>query len=242
MQFYTLSDCGKRRENNEDFCAAENIKGYDVMMLADGMGGAASGEVASQSAVKTAMLHIRENLKENFEPAQILSVMKEALSRANSEILKLSIQNDEYNGMGTTADICIVDKNTVYTAHIGDSRIYKISEDKISMLTRDHTLMDYLISTGAITPREALTHPQRHMITRALGTVEIIDVDTSISEIKEKDVLLLCSDGLTNMLSDSEIASIIRKSQSPAQAAETLVRRANEEGGNDNITVVVAQK
>lgn len=242
MQFYPLSDCGKRRENNEDFCAAEYIKGYSVMMLADGMGGAASGEVASLGAVKTAMQHIKENLKENSEPAQILAVMRSALSAANSEILSLAKGNKKYSGMGTTADICIADEENAYIAHIGDSRVYKISDNNIECLTRDHTLMEYLISTGAITPEEALTHPQRHMITRALGTVENVDADTCITKIEKGTSLLLCSDGLTNMLSDSEIASIIENAATPKKASETLVQRANEEGGSDNITVIVAKK
>ena len=243
MQFYKLTDCGIRRENNEDFCAAETILGYTVLIVADGMGGHNGGEVASRHAVETVMESIRKNIRKSSDSKEIYEIMRKAISCANSEILEMAQKEETLEGMGTTIDVCIADEVSAHIAHIGDSRVYKIDKDGVvSRITRDHSLIEYMLEAGTITPDEAAEHPQRNMITRALGTEEAVEADVYESPLHEGDILLLCSDGLTNMVSEEEVGLIVTASESVQEAAETLVKRANESGGMDNITVIVAKK
>lgn len=241
MQFYTLTDCGKTRPNNEDFCCAEVISGYTVMILADGMGGRSGGEIASSAAVKTVIEHLRKNLRAYSSEKQIYEAIHAALYYANKNLYNMAAESPYLEGMGTTIDICIAEKSTIYIAHVGDGRVYKISEDgNIQKITRDHSIVEYMLERGEITPQQAAAHPQRHVITRALGTEHTIHADMITENILSTDTLLLCSDGLTNMLSDEKISSIIKQNPLPEDAAQTLVRLANEAGGKDNITVIVA--
>ena len=235
MQFYTLTDCGKTRPNNEDFCCAETISGYTVMILADGMGG------TSSAAVKTVVEHLRNNLRAYSSEKQIFEVIHAALYYANKNLFNMAAESPHLEGMGTTIDICIAEKNTIFIAHVGDGRVYKISQSgDIQKITRDHSIVEYMLERGEITPQQAAAHPQRHVITRALGTEYTIHADMITENILSTDTLLLCSDGLTNMLSDEKISSVIKQNPPLEEAAQTLVRLANEAGGKDNITVIIA--
>ena len=240
MKCYICSDRGRVRENNEDYCCTVMCNGFTVMVLADGMGGYSGGEIASRQAVTTIIEYIRENLMQYSSAKQIEEVMNAALYYANKRVYNRASEAKVLSGMGTTADICIVGEDKVHVAHIGDSRVYVISKDgTITRLTRDHSLVERLVEEGEITPQEAKTHPQRHIITRAVGTGYSITSDKASQIICDTDVVLMCSDGLTNMLSDETIAQIINQTDTLANAADELVSRANEAGGTDNISVIV---
>lgn len=242
MQFYSLTDKGKYRSNNEDFCLAEKVGEYTLLILADGMGGANGGEIASKTAVETVQAHIVEKLKNSPSLAQIPRILSSAIEKANTQIYNLSKSDINYKGMGTTLDICIVSGKSVYIAHIGDSRVYKVtSAGEITRLTKDHSLVEYMIETGALTPEEALNHPQKNIITRALGTTTSTEADIINRPFEESDFLLMCSDGLSNMLDEKSIAEIISGNLSPSEKATSLIDLANDAGGTDNITVILAQ-
>lgn len=240
MQFYSITDCGKQRERNEDFCVAKLIGEYTVLILADGMGGHNGGETASQKAVETVFTFLSDSLREKLLPGQIMLLLGDALEKANSEIFALSKENKRLSGMGTTAEVCIISKGTAYIAHIGDSRVYKITGKKgIRQLTKDHSLVEYMVENGTITAEEASSHPQKNVITRALGIGPKTDADIFFEKLGKNDALLLCSDGLSNMIDEETILKVMSSPVSAEEIAKTLVRLANEAGGTDNITAIV---
>ncbi len=241
MQFYSLTDRGMLRENNEDNCYSGEIGGYTLLVVADGMGGHRGGETASKKAIETVVSGLSNALTQKMLPGQIMLLLSEVLEKANHEIIALSKKDSSLVGMGTTCDICLIAKNTAYIAHIGDSRIYKLTrKGNFTRLTKDHSLVEYMIETGTITKEEALNHPQKNIILRALGTSTETDADVSYEKLSPGDSLLMCSDGLTNMLTEEDICKIISSDNTPEEKAKELVRRANETGGTDNITVVIA--
>ncbi len=243
MQFYTLTDTGLRRTNNEDSCQAKIINGFTVLVLADGMGGANSGEIASSKAIEAVFEVLEKALSKSLSLPEIPRILSKAIDKANTDVHKLSLKDSKNSGMGTTLDICVQAESVVYIAHIGDSRVYKVAKDgSIIKLTKDHSLVEYMLDSGALTPEEAEHHPQKNIITRALGTTVRIEADIFSRTLDDGDRLLLCSDGLTNMLTDDLIASVTSKGLSLSQCAQELVKLANEAGGTDNITVIIAQK
>lgn len=243
VQLYSITDRGKLRENNEDYCMTKEIGNYTLLILADGMGGHKGGETASRKAIEEISAILERDLTEKMLPGQIMLLLSEALESANKEIISLSRSNSKLVGMGTTCDVCVISKNTAYIAHIGDSRVYKIAKKggSIRKLTKDHSLVEYMLETGAITPEEAMNHPQKNVILRALGTTENIEVDILHEKLSSGDVLLMCSDGLTNMLDEGVIAQTVSAENTPEDCAARLVQLANEAGGADNITVVIAR-
>jgi len=243
MQFFSKTDCGKVRTNNEDnYYASEESFGL-LMIVADGMGGHQAGEIASLQAVKTVTEHIKSNITEKAAPNKILDILRTAINKANEDVFTSASSDKKLNGMGTTIDICIIMGSTAYIAHVGDSRVYRISKSgKITQITRDHSLVQHLIENGTITEEEAKIHPQRNIITRALGTGSFVESDTYISKFEDGDNILLCSDGLTSMVADSIISEIIMSENSPEKAVNALIDAANNAGGNDNITAVIARK
>jgi len=241
LQFYSISDRGKQRFNNEDCCVAKSIGQYTVLILADGMGGHSGGEIASSKAIETVLAALQEKLTRPLIPAQIFSLLSSALKSANDSIYELSLSDPTLYGMGTTIDICIISDHNAYIAHIGDSRVYHITSDgKINLVTKDHSLMQYMIEKGELTKEQAQHHPQKNVIIRALGTSQGVQEDTAIIKLSEGDRLLLCSDGLTNMLEEKDICHVVLKNPQPEVAAPELIRRANDAGGDDNITVIIA--
>ena len=241
MQFYSISDRGKQRFNNEDCCVAKSIGRYTVLILADGMGGHSGGEIASSKAIETVLAAFEEKLTRPLIPAQIFSLLSSALKSANDSIYELSLSDPALHGMGTTIDICIISDNNAYIAHIGDSRVYHITHDgKINLVTKDHSLMQYMIEKGELTEEQAQHHPQKNVITRALGTSQGVQEDIATLKLSEGDRLLLCSDGLTNMLEEKVISDVVLQNPQPEVAVPELIRRANDAGGDDNITVIIA--
>jgi len=225
---YTGTDTGRQRRANEDALLAR----APLYVVADGMGGAQAGEVASRIAVEV----FQPGLRDAAEPERALAAL--ALL-ANERIHELSHSNAEQAGMGTTLTAVYVGEHEVAIAHVGDSRAYCLREGELLRLTDDHTLVDELLRQGWLTPEEAVEHPQRSVITRALGPEGAVEVDTRTFQARAGDVYLLCSDGLTTMLSEPEILELLLAHPALHDAGEALIAAANAAGGRDNVTVVL---
>jgi serine/threonine protein phosphatase PrpC/formylglycine-generating enzyme required for sulfatase activity len=240
VRVYARTDTGRVRDNNEDyFDFREPIDERQwredgcLYVVADGVGGSAEGEIASQRAVETALRHYYEETS-GPDPAQRLV---EAVKAANLEIYQL-VQSGEHLKMGTTLVMAALRGDQFTIAHVGDSRAYLVRGDHISQLTEDHSLVWRLYKEGTITHQEMLEHPKRNLLLRSLGHTEDVEVDTTQGELQRGDALVLCSDGLTTYLSDDEIAGVVRTT--PGQAAvDRLIEMANQRGGKDNITVLI---
>jgi PPM family protein phosphatase len=222
------TDVGRQRTANEDSLFVSP----PLFAVADGMGGAKAGEVASAVAVEAV-----ESAPDSSEPAE--AQLAGIVRAANRRIYDLAVADESRRGMGTTLTLAKVHGDEVSLAHVGDSRAYRMREGGLEQLTRDHSLVAELERSGQITAEAAEHHPQRSIITRALGPEPDVDVDTYTLTGREGDVFLICSDGLTSMISDDEVASIVRSAASLDEAAEALVRAANQSGGKDNITVIL---
>jgi len=227
---YAGSDTGRQRRANEDSVLARS----PLFVVADGMGGAQAGEVASRIAVEAFQL----GLADGDEPELALATLAQS---ANARIHELSHANAEQAGMGTTLTAIYVGEDEVAIAHVGDSRAYCLRDGELLRLTDDHSLVDELIRQGRLTPEEALDHPQRSVITRALGPEVVVEVDTRSFRARAGDVLLLCSDGLTTMVGEEQIAATVLAHPRLRDAGEALIAAANEAGGRDNITVVLVR-
>ncbi len=225
---YSATDTGRQRRANEDSLLARS----PLFVVADGMGGAQAGEVASRIAVDV----FEEGLGDTAEPESGLAARAGA---ANARIHELSHSNAEHAGMGTTLTAVYVAPEEVAIAHVGDSRAYRLRAGELVRLTDDHSLVDELMRQGKITPEEAVDHPQRSVITRALGPEPSVEVDTRSYSARAGDVYLLCSDGLTTMLPEERVAELMRSHARLRDAGEALIAAANEAGGRDNITVVL---
>jgi protein phosphatase len=225
---YSVTDTGRQRRANEDSLLTRS----PLFVVADGMGGAQAGEVASRIAIES----FQGGIGEELSPEQELAALAHA---ANARIHELSHSNAEQAGMGTTLTAVYVGPEEVAIAHVGDSRAYCMRDGELLRLTDDHSLVDELMRQGRLTPEEAVEHPQRSVITRALGPEGSVEVDTRSFRARSQDVYLLCSDGLTTMLSEDEIAGLLNANPRLRDAGEALVIAANAAGGRDNITVVL---
>jgi len=241
------SDVGRKRKGNEDalFLNPEQ----KLYVVADGMGGHAAGEVASRVAVDAINEFVtltggNEEITWPFGLDESISYegnrLKTAIRHANRKVLEATRESAEYEGMATTVAAVLVDGDTAHIAHVGDSRIYLWSREGISLLTSDHSWVNEQIQSGVISPEQARSHPLRNVVTRALGGRSDLVVDIQARRMGPGEVLLLCSDGLTTMIGDEDIASILDEAEGDvARAAGALVDEANERGGEDNITVVL---
>ena len=232
------SDIGKKRVRNEDsFRFGQCEDGVVWAVVCDGMGGAAGGNIASALAVKVISEKITSAYNERMRDASIKNLLDSAIAAANIEVYDLAYSRSDLNGMGTTVVAVIVRDNIAYIAHAGDSRAYLVSKDDVKQITVDHSLVQNLVDRGEITPEEAERHPKKNLITRALGVDKRIDVDFSEVDLCENETLILCTDGLSNCVNNKEISEDSKDGQYYA-FADRLVKRANKNGGNDNITVV----
>lgn len=248
MEFITIgaaSHPGLKRSDNQDHYAyywpEEDIaktKGI-LMTVADGMGGPTGGAIASSIAVNTL---ITEYYKTEFSTS-ITESLKNAFLKANQKVMDRGQDDRNLQGMGTTMTAVVMVDNKMYYAHVGDSRGYIISENKISQFTQDHSYVDNLVRAGIISEKEALTHPKRNVITRAIGISSDLKVDVSqhYKILKKGQYVLLCSDGLFKVVSDQEMLNVVSTIQTPIESCNKLLEIANAHGGPDNITVLIAK-
>lgn len=226
------TDIGLQRTTNQD--AVLVCEDLNLCIVADGMGGHNAGEVASSLAVSI----IEDYTRAHVDDEPKLDMIEKAFISANKEVYLKSIKEEECKGMGTTCSLVLVNEREITIGHVGDSRIYLLTEDSIKQLTEDHTLVESLIKRGEITRAAAKNHPKRNMITRALGTSVDIEVDLLTYNVEKNSKVLICSDGLTGRIDDEEILEVINNNTIES-AVESLVDLANVRGGSDNITIVV---
>lgn len=239
MRAFGKSDIGKVRDMNQDsFYISLPEDKVQLFIVADGMGGYKGGEIASKLAVETSKKYIINNIDSvEHDREKILNLLKSAIEYANLVIYEKSKEVPELENMGTTIDICLIIQNKVYIGHVGDSRVYRKRKEFFRKLTTDHSYVQKLVSDGTITKEEAYNHPKKNMLTKALGCSSFVEPDVSVKGFLKDDVLLMCSDGLTNMLRDEEIVKIIN--ENPNEACNRLIDEANHRGGLDNITAVI---
>lgn len=244
MKFAVKTDIGQKRERNEDsYNIIVNKSDTPVsFIIADGMGGHNSGEIASRLAVDFVSNYITSNPDEFSVESEISGKISALITKANDFIIENAKRNEENTGMGTTLIVAIVLNNKVYIGNVGDSRAYLIRNDTIEQITIDHSYIEELLKSGSITKEEAINHPQKNLITRALGSSEDMKADTFSVELQKKDSFLFCTDGLTNMLNDEEILKIITETKEPEQVCQKLIEGSIANGGEDNITVIIIRE
>ena len=241
MKIVARTDVGLLRDNNQDaYAAFELTNSASLAVVCDGMGGAAEGALASSRAVRAIKDRIADKYYDGMSDLSVKSLMISAVENANAEIYELSLTDEKYNGMGTTVVAAIIANSYVYIAHAGDSRAYKISCGDVLQMTTDHSVVQRMIENGQITKEEAKDHPDKHIITRALGVDESIKVDFAQETFDDGDILILCSDGLTNYVGAEDILRLTEDGHY-YDYANRLVDLANQNGGGDNITVVAVQ-
>ncbi|MBO5059689.1 MAG: Stp1/IreP family PP2C-type Ser/Thr phosphatase [Clostridia bacterium] len=235
MRMGACSDMGRVRKINEDSYFSYQNENLVGGMVADGMGGYKAGEVASRMTTMIVKDHIIRKFNPDMDYVELGEMIRRAFIEANSEIYEYSRHHEEAAGMGTTASMAFVYRNKLIVVHVGDSRVYTISEDSINQVTTDHSFVQELLRRGRITSDDAKNHPQKNLITRAIGTEPSIKVDVSIRDYNG-EVVFISSDGLTNLVSDAQIMSIINENEDLQEGVDALVLLANKKGGNDNIT------
>lgn len=239
MQCWGATDRGIVRNVNQDYFIANAIAELDIviMVICDGMGGANAGHIASRYAANCFYDEIRANIRADMDDTYIKKIMTIAMNKANTFVFDMSIKEPEFNGMGTTLVASLSANKKTYIINIGDSRAYAILEDKIIQITRDHSLVAEMIKSGKITEVEAQNHPQKNYITRAVGVEKEILSDIFI--IDNKLGILLCSDGVSNMILDDELYNIIEKNENLENLCKNIIDAANKNGGKDNISCAV---
>lgn len=238
LRSYATTDIGRKRQLNQDFIYLSEVPVGNlpnVFIVADGMGGHNAGDYASRYAVETLVEEIEISFEKN--PVKILG---RAIDRANRMIRQRAREDISYSGMGTTMVIATFIGRYLEVANVGDSRLYVIS-DRIRQITQDHSLVEEMVRMGGIDRASARNHPDKNIITRAIGAEESIDIDFFHVGLSKGDIVLMCSDGLTNMLEDEEIRMILNGQRDIVEKAEQLVKAANNNGGKDNIAVVLIE-
>jgi len=239
VKAFSITDIGKERELNQDFAyVSEDRIGNlpNVFIVADGMGGHNAGDYASHLAVDT----IIKEIKNSFEQSPV-KILQNAISTANDELIKMASDNIKLNGMGTTLVACCVIGRFLQVANVGDSRLYLINQNEIKQITRDHSLVEEMVRMGGIDRETAKNHLDKNVITRAVGAEDKVDIDFFQVELQNGDTILMCSDGLTNMVEDREIQNIVTKDGDIEEKAKNLIDAANAHGGKDNIAVIIIE-
>lgn len=239
MEVFSKSDIGLVRTSNQDDCRFGVFSPCCAWaVVCDGMGGANGGNVASATAVDVISEQIQQLYDEKLSKEQLVTLLTDIVQRANAQVFDMSISNPELEGMGTTCEFVFVKDRTVHVVHVGDSRTYAIRGGKIKQLTEDHSIVQEMVRRGEITPEEAIKHPNKNIITRALGIRPEVNIDYIEANFTYGDVLLLCTDGLTNCVSTGDIVKIVHENRGE-DMTNKLVDKAKEGGGSDNITVTV---
>ncbi|GAB4090189.1 PP2C family serine/threonine-protein phosphatase [Hydrogenophaga soli] len=242
FEFSSATDPGRVRENNEDAVAFDEVSG--VAVLADGMGGYNAGEIASAMAVtyvRTEASHWLQGVGARAADEDVRRALEQCVARANLSIYNAAMANTQYSGMGTTIVAGVFDPRRVILAHVGDSRCYLLREGRLTQLTRDHSLLQEQIDAGLISLEQAKVATHKNLVTRALGVDTSVQVDVQQHLPREGDLYLMCSDGLTDMVDDSEIQALLTVPGTLQDQAHALVREANGAGGRDNISVLLVQ-
>ena len=239
IKAYAKSDTGKVREINEDaFYISNSLDQVQLYMLADGMGGYKGGEIASKLAIESAKNYIENNFKEiEKDKESIIQLIGSSMEYANMVVYEKSREKKELAGMGTTLEICLIYNNRVFIGHVGDSRVYRIRKEFMRKLTQDHSYVQKLVKDGTITQEEAAHHPQKNMLMKALGCNAFVEPDVMVKGFLKDDILIMNSDGLSNLVSQEEMFKAAKKNIE--QATKDLVQMANDNGGYDNITIVI---
>jgi len=242
LEFFYVTDTGRARRNNEDSVALD--ESAQIAVLADGMGGYNAGEVASQMAstrVRNELLARLKPLGDEPGDAEVRTAMLDAVDIANREVFDAAHATPEYSGMGTTLVVAVYRGARLWLGHIGDSRAYRFRAGHLEQITRDHSLLQEQIDAGLITAEQATHSMHKNLVTRAVGVDEVVDLEIHDHPVELGDVLLMCSDGLSDMLSDEQIAQLLRTNDSLAAAGSMLIQAANVAGGRDNIAVILAR-
>ncbi len=239
MKIYGKTDIGLIRENNQDAYEFGYFDNGDCWaIVCDGMGGVSGGQVASAICVEKVSEALKRGYRNKMSVSSAKNLLTTAINAANSAIFKQSQENLEFKGMGTTVVAVLVLGNLCVIAHVGDSRAYILNEE-IKQITKDHSFVQLLIDTGKITEEEAKAHPDRNIITRAVGIEHVVDVEIDIVDINDSDKLLICTDGLNGYVPDADILNVVNEYS--GSSTEKLVETANIAGGRDNVTVVIVQ-
>lgn len=242
MQYYGMTDIGMHRKENQDRIEVpKENSNLNLFIIADGMGGANAGGVASQMAIEYVKNAILDGIEDTeYEREKIESLLKKAIIDANNYVYNKSKLKPEYEGMGTTISVALVIKNKVYIGHIGDSRIYRIRKHIMRQLTKDHSYVQELLNNKTITKEEAENHPQKNILLKVLGCELDVEPDIMVKGFMKDDILLLCSDGLTNMLSKDEIYDMISEGKNNLKdTCNSLISHSKGNGGYDNISVIL---
>ncbi len=238
LKTFSMTDIGRKRKLNQDYVfTCENPLGNlpNLFVVADGMGGHNAGDFASRHTVEVIVRTVQDS--QETEPVRII---EQAIVNANASIRKKSEEEEALRGMGTTVVVATIIGKCMYVANVGDSRLY-LMDQEIHQITRDHSLVEEMVRIGEIDRESARNHPDKNIITRAIGAAEQIDVDFFEIDLKTGDTVLMCTDGLTNMLEDGDIRKIMKGQRDVAGKAEELIKAANNNGGKDNIAVVIIE-
>lgn len=236
MQAFYLTDCGKIRSHNEDsLIITKNIKNDFLMAVADGMGGHSAGEVASSITVSYLSKHFKDTFLD-MTKQQAIDWLKESVTEINSLIFRYANDHPESKGMGTTLVVAIITKDYILIGNIGDSSGFVMKDNKLHKVTYDHTLVNLLVTAGELTEEEAINHPKKNVLMKALGANDPIDIDIFDCDMKISDILL-CSDGLTNMVSFDKIEKVLLSDLEMEDKVIKLINKANNRGGTDNISI-----
>ncbi len=248
MIFFGKTDKGRTRSSNQDgFAAVEFTPDTAFFLVCDGMGGANGGEEASRVAIEAAVKSVSEDVNAILEDESIdkckymPKILTYAAEGANLAVYDRATEEPSFTGMGTTFVGAIISGDTMYVVNVGDSRLYLITEEEVKQVTRDHSYVQYLVDMGVMTSEQAETSSKKNIITKAVGTSDQVNPDTFTVSLEGVSYVLLCSDGLTNMVSKAEILSIVSGEGEIGAKTEALVAKANENGGKDNITTVLVK-
>lgn len=239
LKTFSITDIGKKRKLNQDYVFTSEIPvGHlpNLFLVADGMGGHNAGDYASRYTIET----IVEDIGSSSNDSPVI-VLEKAIQSANRLIRQKSFEDEDLSGMGTTVVAATIDEDRLCVANVGDSRLYVINNREIKQITRDHSLVEEMVRMGGLQREQARSHPDKNIITRAIGAQDEVEIDFFQMTLSKDDIILMCSDGLTNMIDDEEIRMILQGQRDIVEKAETLVNAANNNGGKDNIAVILVE-
>lgn len=239
MKTFSVTDVGQRRKMNQDYVfASEYPVGSlpNLFIVADGMGGHKAGDYASRFVTNTV-----KELIENSDETDPIHLIESAIQKSNVLLREEAVKREELWGMGTTIVVTTIIDGTAFTANVGDSRLYLIGDAGMKQITQDHSLVEEMVRLGQLTKEEARMHPDKNIITRAIGASKTVQVDFFEFDLAQGDKILMCSDGLTNMVEDSEIEAIVQNGAPIGERATQLINAANDHGGKDNIAVILVE-